>query len=168
MEKLLVVVDMQNDFVYGALGNISAQSIVRPLVQYISNFDGDVVYTQDTHQENYLETQEGRKLPVTHCVKDTDGWKLIDELENINFIKGFEKPTFGSLDLQDFLKSSEYKEIHFVGVCTGICVISNAVIAKATLPEAKIVIHKGLCACVNDATHDTALKAMELLQMEVV
>lgn len=174
MRKLLVVVDMQHDFIDGALGTEEAKKIVPGVKEFIDNFDGEIIYTVDTHKENYLDTQEGKRLPVKHCIKDTEGWKLeesIDRKEEEHFIKY----TFGSDQL--FYKIAQtvedptadlYDEIHFVGLCTGICVIANAILAKTADPEARIVIHKDLCACVTPESHETALKAMELLQMDIV
>ena len=183
MKKLLVVVDMQNDFIDGALGTPEAQSIVQPVADFIREFDGDIFYTQDTHAENYLETQEGKRLPVEHCIKDSVGWQLApkvwepifkrqDRVFKKEMTLGFQKDSFGSRDLYAQLRSNATYfgdcEIHFVGVCTGICVISNAVLAKTALPEARIVIHSDLCACVSKESHWTAIEAMKLLQMEVV
>lgn len=181
MKKLLVVVDMQNDFVTGSLGTEEAQALIKPMSEFIKNFDGDVTSTQDTHYENYLETQEGELLPVKHCIEFTEGWEIVPEIrqamiekresiEGEQIIPNFEKHTFGALWFGNELKYKwfDYKEIHFVGVCTGICVISNAVIAKSALPEAKIVIHKDLCACVSPESHERALESMKTLQMDII
>ena len=179
MKKLLVVVDMQNDFVTGCLGTQEARAIVLNLVNFVNLFDGDVIYTQDTHYdkkvlydedtnsyiESYMDTQEGKRLPVPHCIDGTDGWKIIPELNPKWTLK---KVTFGSDSLGKIIKEEAYDEVHFVGVCTGICVISNAVIVKAFNPEARIVIHKDLCACVTPESHVIALKAMQTLQMDVI
>lgn len=177
MESCLVVVDMQNDFVTGVLGTEEARAIVPKVVDFVASFKGDVLYTQDTHYDkrtlwdkdtstyvgSYSETQEGKKLPVPHCIEGTNGWQVIPQLNPEHIIK---KCSFGSLNIGDILKN--YDEIHFIGVCTGICVISNAVIAKAANPEARIIIHKDLCACVTPESHETAIKAMELLQMDII
>lgn len=167
--KVVIVIDMQKDFVTGCLGSKEAQAIVPNMVQYLRNFDGDIVFTRDTHTTKYMNTQEGAKLPVIHCVKDTDGWNIIDELNEFitNETRIFDKPTFGSVDLVNYLVKQDYEEIEFVGVCTGICVISNATMTKAFLPETPIVIHNNLCACVTPDSHNTAIKAMELLQMNI-
>lgn len=167
VDKLLVVVDMQYDFVFGKLGTQEAFEIILPLQKFIESFDGDVVYTQDTHDDNYLNTQEGKRLPVPHCIRGTKGHDIIPEL---NPVWRIEKNTFGSVALFDILSSdnSPYKEIHFAGVCTGICVIANAVIAKTAMPEVRIVIHKDLCVCVTPESHEIALKAMQTLQMDIV
>jgi len=167
MRKLLVVVDMQNDFVTGALGTKEAQAIVPGIVDYIKNFDGDIIATMDTHYDNYLDTQEGKKLPVVHCIKDTEGWLINKDIGNLVDWRVL-KDTFGSTKLGEIIVAEEFEEIHFVGVCTGICVISNAVIAKSFNPDAHIVIHKDLCACVSPESHERALESMRTLQMDVV
>lgn len=167
--NLLVIVDMQNDFVTGPLGTKRAKEIVPKLVDYIKGFDGDIIYTKDTHDAAYPLMQEGKRLPVPHCIKGTVGHDLIPELANLVTHKDFviEKPTFGSMELAEVISHCSYDMIYFVGVCTGICVISNAVLAKAADPEARICILKDLCGCVTKESHETALKAMELLQMDV-
>ena len=166
MKKILCVIDMQNDFVTGVLGSQEAQDLVDPIEQFIINFDGDVVYTQDTHFEDYLETQEGKRLPVEHCICESEGWQIIPEFAPLAERK-FKKGTFGSVMLGEWLYQQNPDEIHFVGVCTGLCVLSNAVLAKSFCPEARIVVHKDLCACVSPESHQTALKAMETMQMDV-
>jgi len=178
MSKLLIVVDMQNDFIDGALGTPEAQSIVNPVKDFIDLFDGDVWLTQDTHTKDYLNTQEGKMLPVEHCITGTHGWEINPIIQSAFDAKwddhevpsyAYEKPTFGSMALAVMLwNHADYQEIHFVGLCTGICVISNAVLAKAALPEAKIYIHKDLCACVTPESHERALESMRTLQMLVV
>ena len=179
MKKLLVVVDMQNDFITGALGTKEAQAIVPGVVEFVKGFDGFVVATQDTHNSDYLDTQEGKRLPVPHCIDGTEGEEIIPELKNLvvdsekwdsRLSQPFRKDTFGSLSLKEWLSMhcQDCEEIHFVGVCTGICVIANAVIAKTALPEARIIIHKDLCACVTQESHERALKSMETLQMDIV
>jgi len=166
MKKVLVVVDMQNDFVTGVLGTPEARSLVDSMVQFVDGFDGEVIFTQDTHFENYLETQEGKRLPVEHCIIDTDGWQIIPELKSLAEIK-FKKATFGSIMLGEDLYKRNPDEIHFVGVCTGICVIANAIMAKSFCPEARIVIHKDLCADVTPEAHELALKSLDALQMDI-
>ena len=182
MKKLLVVVDMQNDFITGPLGTKEACDIVPKVANFIEDFDGKVVYTKDTHGKDYLKTQEGERLPVEHCIEGTSGNDVVSKLVAKQFwrknedredeeIKVFNKNTFGSIELGEFLKdmsANGLKEVHFVGVCTGICVISNAVIAKTFCPEVRIVIHKDLCACVTPESHERALKSMETLQMDIV
>ena len=167
MKKLLVVVDMQKDFVTGCLGTKEACEITDSVAEYVKNFDGDVVFTMDTHGENYMETQEGNKLPVPHCIKGSDGWEIVPELKSYAN-KVFEKPTFGSKELADFVTNNEYESITLIGVCTGICVLSNAILIKAFAPEIPVRVIAGLCACVTPDTHETALRAMETCQIEVV
>lgn len=176
MKKVLVVVDMQNDFVDGALGTKEAVLIIDNVVNKIQSFDGDIYVTYDTHTKDYLNTSEGAKLPVIHCVKDTPGWKLNDKVQEAldkkaNY-KVYEKPTFGSVKLaEDLNKLNENEgisEITFIGLCTGICVISNAMIAKAYMPEVPINIDASCCACVTPDSHKTALDAMQLCQMNII
>ena len=177
MNKLLVVVDMQNDFIDGALGTPEARAIIPAVAEFIKNWDGNLFCTQDTHYDDYLETQEGKFLPVEHCIVDTEGWELnteIDEAieEHLNKYDEVRKDafkfSFGSISLGTHCRFKEYDEIHFVGLCTGICVISNAVIAKTASPESSIYIHKNLCACVTPESHERALEQMALLQMNIV
>lgn len=172
MRKLLVVVDMQNDFITGALANIEGQKIVDKIADYIKIFNGDVVATRDTHKDNYLETQEGKKLPVPHCIYRTDGWQIVPEiekaiLERTHYIH-INKPSFGSVELAEFVRDECYSDVELVGVCTDICVISNAMIIKAFAPEANIMVLKNLCAGVTPESHETALKAMQACQINIV
>lgn len=177
--KVLVVVDMQNDFITGALANTEGQKIIPAMVDYIKNFDGDIVATLDTHYDNYLETMEGKKLPVPHCIKGTEGWKLVPEIVNafnaFDTFKGktvtvFKKETFGSTDLADYIADfyDANVEIEICGVCTDICVISNALVIKATTPNRKITVLKDLCAGVTPESHETALKAMAACHIDIV
>lgn len=171
--RALVVVDMQVDFVTGCLGTVEAKNIVENLVNYIRNFDGDIYFTRDTHNENYMDTQEGKRLPVPHCIKDTDGWEIIPELKTVmqekaqQVIKVIDKPTFGSVELATILAQNGYDEIEFCGVCTGICVISNAMLAKAYMTETNVTILKDLCACVTPESHTIALNAMATCQIDI-
>lgn len=169
MKKLLIVVDMQNDFVTGVLGTKEAEAIVPDVAAYIKDFDGKVIFTRDTHDENYLNTQEGKKLPVTHCIKGSTGWEIIPELKPLAEGKDvFDKPTFGSLALADYLKENTFSEIQLCGVCTGICVISNAVLAKAAQPDTPIKVLSSLCACVTPDSHSIALEAMKTCHIDVI
>ncbi|MBE7047716.1 MAG: cysteine hydrolase [Ruminococcaceae bacterium] len=162
--KYLIVVDMQVDFITGSLGSNLAEAIVSNVVEKVKNFDGKVIFTRDTHFADYLQTQEGRKLPVEHCIKDTDGWQICDELKPYaNEI--VDKITFGSVDLPQMITDAD--EIELCGLCTDICVISNAVILKATFPEVKITVDSECCAGVSVESHNTALNAMKALQIEV-
>ena len=167
--KFLIVVDMQVDFITGSLGSKLAEAIVPKVVQKVKNFDGTILFTRDTHFADYLSTQEGRKLPVVHCVKDTAGWEICEELKPYaNTV--VDKITFGSVDLPKLIKeyTENVEEIELCGLCTDICVISNAVILKAAFPEAKIVVDGNCSAGVSEESHNTALKAMKAVQIEIV
>lgn len=162
--KYLIVVDMQNDFITGSLGSTLAEEIVPCVVEKVKNFDGRVIFTRDTHFADYMKTQEGKNLPVEHCIKDTDGWQICDELKPfVNEV--VDKITFGSVDLPQLITDAE--EIQLCGLCTDICVISNAMILKATFPEVKIVVDSKCCAGVSVESHNTALDAMKAVQIEV-
>ena len=167
--KILIVVDMQVDFITGSLGSESAKAIVPNVVNKIKNFDGKVLFTRDTHGANYLNTQEGRKLPVEHCIKNTEGWQICDELKPY-VTKVIDKETFGSVDLPQSIKKlgEEIDEIEICGLCTDICVISNAMILKAAFPEVKISVDSSCCAGVTPESHNTALEAMKAVQIEIV
>lgn len=167
-EELLVVVDMQNDFITGALGNDECREIVPNVVKKIKGFKGDVVYTLDTHDENYLETQEGKLLPVKHCIKPSEGWHLIPELQRTKMLRGFEKNTFGSTELAQWIKSMGYSKVTLIGVCTDICVISNAMVIKAFNPELKITVDSSCCAGVSPKSHLNALQAMEMCHINII
>ena len=167
--KLLVVVDMQKDFVTGVLGTGEAQAIVPGLVQYVKDFEGDVVFTRDTHHENYLSTLEGKHLPVVHCIQGSEGWDIIPELQELTEGKEiFDKPTFGSIALSEMIQQSTYDEIYVCGVCTGICVISNAMLAKAVVPDTPVKVVKDICACVTPDSHEIALNAINTCQIDIV
>ena len=174
--KLLIVIDMQNDFLEGALRNEEGIKIIPNVVNKINNYikNGDtVIATRDTHLDNYLDTQEGKRLPVVHCIKDTAGWelnKLISEALG-NSLK-FDKDGFGSLELAAYL-SEEYGEekdleIELVGVCTDICVISNAMLIKAALREARIIVDASCTAGVTAESHNCALNAMRACQIDII
>ena len=165
--KYLIVVDMQNDFTTGSLGSPHAAAIIPHVVEKVKSFDGRVIFTRDTHGEDYMQTQEGRNLPVIHCIKDTPGWQICDEL--LPFVETVvDKPTFGSTALAHLLASSEpMEEIELCGLCTDICVISNAMILKAAFPEVKMTVDASCCAGVTVESHNTALGAMKAVQIEV-
>lgn len=171
MRDLLVVVDMQNDFIDGALGTKEAVAIVDHVVEKVKNFEGTVLFTRDTHFENYMETQEGRNLPVPHCIKGTEGWMIRKELEALRTTEAIDKVTFGSMEfgpmLQKMNEEDPINTITFVGLCTDICVISNVMIAKAFLPEVPIIVDAKGCAGVSVETHNNALAAMEVCQIKV-
>ena len=166
--KFLIVVDMQVDFITGSLGSKLAEAIVPNVIEKVKNYDGEVIFTRDTHKNDYLKTQEGKKLPVEHCIKDTDGWQICDELKP--YVSAVvDKITFGSVDLPQIIKNygEEIEEIELCGLCTDICVISNAMILKAAFPEVKITVDSKCCAGVTAESHNTALEAMKAVQIEV-
>lgn len=170
--KVLVVVDMQNDFIDGALGTPEAQKIVPAVVEKIKGWTGEVYATQDTHQPDYLSTQEGRNLPVTHCVEGTRGWEIAPAIrEALTNFTCLTKPTFGSRSLAETLavvnQHQPIEEIELVGLCTDICVISNALTLKAFLPEAPIRVDAACCAGVTPESHRNALAAMKMCQIGV-
>ena len=170
--KILVVVDMQNDFIDGALGTKEAVAILPAVKEKIEGFDGRVIFTRDTHEADYLGTQEGAKLPVEHCIKDTDGWQIHSELDSLRKEEPVDKPTFGSVALGQLLKAYDtYEEkiesITLIGLCTDICVISNALLIKAFLPETKVKVDAACCAGVTPDSHKTALNAMKMCQIEI-
>ena len=177
MQDILVVVDMQNDFIDGVLGTKEAVAIVPKVEERIRNFKGTVLFTRDTHESWYLDTQEGKKLPVPHCIRDTEGWQIRDEvIAAVNASnKPFQiinKPTFGSVTLAETIKamyeqSHENMEIDIVGVCTGICVISNVIIIKSFNPELPINVIEKATACVTPQSKKTAIEAMKLLQINI-
>jgi len=173
-KKYLIVVDMQKDFVNGALGTKEAEAIVPIVLKKVQSFDGEIIFTKDTHFEDYLSTSEGKMLPVEHCIKDTDGWMLIDELEkycaaNSNMV--YEKITFGCKELaQNMLAKHEeaaIDSIELIGLCTDICVVSNALLLKAFLPEVEISVDANCCVGVTPAVHQAALQTMTSCQILV-
>lgn len=167
--KFLIVVDMQVDFITGSLGSKAAEAIVPNVLDKIKTFDGKVIFTRDTHFEDYMQTQEGKKLPVEHCIKDTDGWQICDELKPYAD-EIVDKITFGSTSLPEIIKNHtlDIEEIELCGLCTDICVISNAMILKAAFPEVKITVDSTACAGVSESSHNTALDAMKAVQIEIV
>lgn len=172
MRKILVVVDMQKDFIDGSLGTKEAQAIVTPVIEKMKSYDkSDIYVTRDTHGENYLDTAEGKKLPVVHCVEGTEGWQLHPEIEALAEPEHIiNKPTFGSMTLMEQLKAENEKEpleIELVGLCTDICVVSNALLLKAAMPENSIKIDASCCAGVTPKSHEAALTTMQMCQIEV-
>ena len=166
--KYLIVVDMQNDFTTGSLGSAHAAAIIPAVVEKVKSFSGKVIFTRDTHGTDYLQTQEGKKLPVVHCIKNTNGWQICDEL--IPYVDTtVDKVTFGSVQLPHLLRSlgEPIEEIELCGLCTDICVISNAMILKAAFPEVTIRVDASCCAGVATESHNTALNAMKAVQIEV-
>lgn len=169
MAKILVVVDMQNDFIDGALGTPEAVAIVPYVKELVESFDGKVYFTRDTHFENYMETQEGANLPVPHCVKGTEGWQIRGELDALRKTEAIDKLTFGSKELVDVLADEkDVESITFVGLCTDICVISNAMTVKAFFPELPLTVDAKGCAGVTPESHKRALEAMKVCQIKVV
>ena len=169
MSKILIVVDMQNDFIDGALGSPEAVAIVPYVKEVIENFEGKVFFTRDTHFENYMETQEGANLPVPHCIKGTDGWQIRAELDALRATEPIDKVTFGSKNLVEVLKNEENIEsIIFLGLCTDICVISNVMLVKAFFPEIPLIVDAKGCAGVSPESHTRALNAMKVCQIKVI
>lgn len=174
---LLIVVDMQNDFIDGALGTKEAVIILPKVTRLVETFDGAVIFTRDTHTKDYIETMEGKNLPVVHCVQQTHGWELASKLADYadrNHSMIIDKPTFGSMSLPELIaqhmtaKGQEITSITLVGLCTDICVISNAMILKAAFYETPIKVLKDCCAGVTVASHENALNAMRMCQIEIV
>ena len=175
MERILIVVDMQNDFVDGALGTKEALAIVDRVASKIEGFEGRVFATLDTHEENYLETAEGRKLPVPHCIRGTEGWringKVLAALERRAY-KAIEKNTFGSVKLAEAIGEIADKKkgdiaLELVGLCTDICVVSNALLLKACFPELEIAVDSACCAGVTPKSHEAALETMGMCQIDI-
>ena len=174
MKHLLVVVDIQNDFVDGALGSKEAVNIVDNAAKKIDDFDGEIFVTFDTHFENYMDTSEGKKLPVPHCIKGTNGWdlnfKIAESLCKKKYIK-VEKNTFGSCELPELIMKTvgnEDFDITLIGLCTDICVVSNALILKANFPQKEIYVDACCCAGVTTQTHNAALETMKMCQINVI
>ena len=170
MKKILVVIDMQNDFIDGALGTPEAVAIVPAVKELIDGFEGDIYFTRDTHYENYLESAEGRKLPVPHCIKGSRGWQISSALDTSRAAMIIDKLTFGSTELMQALKArqDEIESITLAGICTDICVISNAMLIKAALPEKPLCVVEKCCAGVTPESHKNALSAMAVCQIDIV
>ena len=173
MKNLLIVVDMQKDFVDGALGTAEAVAIVDNVVKKIESFDGDIIVTYDTHGENYMQTKEGENLPVPHCIKGSDGWRLDSKVQaalDKREYKIIEKPTFGSIELPEYIKANYNPSklcIELIGLCTDICVVSNALLLKANFLETSISVDASCCAGVTVESHNAALTTMKMCQIEV-
>ena len=172
MKKLLIVVDYQNDFVSGSLGFPEAEALEPKLHKKVQDYldaKDDVVYTMDNHGENYLDTQEGKKLPIPHCLCGSEGWQLHGRLRyQLAYCTFFEKNTFGSLDLLHYLEEKRYDVIELVGVVSNICVISNAILAKAAQPEAQIIVDAQCVASNDPAMQEKAFDILENLHIDVV
>ncbi|MBE6022092.1 MAG: cysteine hydrolase [Cellulosilyticum sp.] len=176
MGKVLVVIDMQNDFISGSLGTKEAEAIVPLVVEKIESYKQagcKVIYTRDTHQDDYLQTSEGKKLPVTHCIKGTWGWQLADPIAKtvVSSAQLYDKGTFGSLALGEKIRELGEEdtslEVELVGLCTDICVISNALLLKAYAPEVSITVDSSCCAGVTPESHIKALEAMKICQIQI-
>lgn len=168
MKKTLIVIDMQNDFIDGSLGTKEAQAIVPNVKKKIEEYEarGDaIVFTRDTHQSDYLNTNEGKHLPVEHCIEGTYGWEISNELNPTSFYPIVDKPTFGNLNWKTFF---DFEEIELVGLCTDICVVSNALILKAMYPEINITVDASCCAGVTPESHKAALTTMKMCQINVI
>lgn len=169
--KYLIVVDMQVDFVSGALGTPEAQAIVENVSKKIRVFDGRIVFTRDTHDQNYLSTQEGLNLPVPHCIRGTEGWQIVPELRPFVGDVVFDKPAFGSPSLAAMLEQKNNVEpiesVTLVGLCTDICVVSNALLIKAYLPEVPVFVDAACCAGVTPQSHKNALQTMKMCQIHI-
>ena len=172
MKRLYVVVDMQKDFIDGSLGTREAQEMLPRMVDRLTEIqarkDTDIIFTMDTHGSDYLETQEGKNLPVQHCIKGTDGWQIAAALQVFaeRAVAIVEKPSFGYIGWQDIGKG--YDEITMVGLCTDICVISNAMLLKAFFPGIRLRIDSTCCAGVTAESHNNALRAMKMCQMDII
>ena len=166
---VLLVIDLQNDFIDGALGNKGNDKIVKPIESLVENFDGEVIFTRDTHDENYLESLEGSHLPVKHCIKNSKGWQIKIDTKNHKII---DKPSFGSYELVEYLKKLNEKEkienIYMVGICTDICVLSNAILIKNAILNTEVTVIEDLCKATNEKNHKIALEAMKSCQVNIV
>jgi nicotinamidase-related amidase len=171
MDKLLIIVDMQNDFIDGALANPAAQAIVPGIVDFVKNWTGKIGVTFDTHQENYLETQEGKNLPFAHCIINTEGHRLNAQIaavtnDRVNYTVF--KPTFGFAGWGQYGFDSRFNEVVVVGTCTDICVVSNVLAIKAAYPELKVTVIENLCAGLSPEKHAAAIEVMKSCQVNVV
>ncbi|MDR0569654.1 MAG: cysteine hydrolase [Clostridiales Family XIII bacterium] len=174
MNKFLIVIDMQKDFIDGSLGTKEAQAILPRVLEKVRGFEGSILFTYDTHDEDYLSTQEGRKLPVPHCVEGTPGWRMPKELEDLRFTvggKAFSKPSFGSKELGEYLemenRARPIGSVELAGLCTDICVIANAFVIKTFLPETEVIVDASCCAGTTPESHERALAAMAACQVTV-
>ncbi len=169
--KVLCVIDMQNDFIDGALGTKEAEAIVENVKAKIELYrkNGDtVIFTRDTHSEDYMNTQEGKNLPVPHCIKGSKGWEVSEKLDTASD-KIIDKPTFGSFELAEYISTlADVEEIELIGLCTDICVISNAMILKARFTETPVKVDSSCCAGVTPESHSNALTAMKMCQINFI
>ena len=168
MKELLVVVDMKKDFIDGSLGTKEAQAIVEPVCEKIRSFNGDVIYTRDTHGENYLDTLEGKNLPVKHCIKDTEGWQIQKDIYEAGSGKTLcviDKPVFGSVELTEIAFIGRYEKVTLIGLCTDICVVTSALLLKTKLKEIPVAVIENLCAGVTPQSHKAAVETMKMCQV---
>ena len=168
--KALIVVDMQRDFIDGALGTKEAVAIVPKVIEKVKEYENRadlIIYTKDTHYDDYLKTREGRHLPVEHCIKGTPGHDIPDEILRGHDVV-FEKLTFGSVELVEYLRTLELDEVELIGICTDICVVSNALLIKASFPELDVTVDSACCAGVTPDTHTAALTTMKMCQINVL
>lgn len=177
MKRLLIVVDYQNDFVTGSLGFEQAAALEKPIAEKIKAYhdlgkDGQVIFTMDTHDRHYLESQEGKNLPVPHCLEGEDGWQLYGQVKDVKGEEDlvFSKPTFGSLELADYLrnKGDQYESVEFVGVVTNICVISNIMLVKAAMPQVPQIVDASCVASNDPKLQQAALEVMESVHVKVI
>ena len=169
MKELLAVIDMQNDFVFGALGSSDAQAILPAVEKRISaarQAGKTVVFTRDTHGEDYLSTQEGKRLPVRHCLKDSEGWQIVGGLQKSGD-KVFDKPLFASVELAEYIRRENFERVEFIGVCTDICVVSNVLLTKAFSHETEVSVCAKCCAGTSAAAHEAALLTMRSCQAQI-
>lgn len=172
--RFLIVIDMQNDFISGSLGSEQAKRIVGRVKEKIVNFDGKIIFTRDTHDKDYLCTQEGKRLPIKHCISKTCGWEICDELRScLCCAEILDKPSFGTLYIGEMIRAlcengDSVEEIQLIGLCTDICVVSNALILKAQFPEVNIVVDSNCCAGSNKHLHDCALEVMKSCHIDVL
>ena len=167
--KILIVVDMQRDFIDGSLGTAEAVEIVPRVIEKVKEYESEgniVIYTKDTHYDDYLKTREGRRLPVEHCIKGTPGHDIPPEIQRGHELV-FEKLTFGSVELSEYLASVDFDEVELVGLCTDICVVSNALLIKARFPEREVTVDSSCCAGVTPETHAAALTTMKMCQINI-
>ena len=166
---VLLVIDLQNDFIDGALGNAGNEKIVKPIEKLVENFKGQVIFTRDTHDNSYLKTLEGEHLPVEHCIKNSKGWQVRIDTKNHKII---DKPSFGSYELVGYLEKLNQKEkienIYMVGICTDICVLSNAILIKNALLDTEVFVMEDLCKGTNEKNHQIALDAMRSCQVNII
>lgn len=167
--NVLLVIDLQNDFIDGSLGNKGNDEIVRPIEKLVEEFEGEVIFTRDSHDENYMQSLEGVHLPVKHCIKNTKGWQIRIDTKDKKII---DKPSFGSYELVEYLKKLNEKEkienVYMVGICTDICVLSNAIMIKNALLDTEVTVIEDLCKATSKENHKIAIDAMKSCQVNII